>query len=222
MKNGAKAARKFLGLGKLGVFGIWGIWAAAVSIATLPGCGRSDVPPPPSANTVAGDGSQGAMKGYAAFGSQCVSGFNTDPKAVKLELWSCPVNLPVMELAEPIQPLYLSADCARKVLTIRSYDKTIDINWELMPDGSFYLTQDGISAKLKDDGSGHSGCSTPISMDMWGQVSCASATSDQATIHFESVMWLNKGKNATSGLQCTLPPAGKCYFHAVSSIKQCS
>ena len=56
------------------------------------------------------------------------------------------------------------------MLTIRSYDKTIDIAWELMPDGSFYLTQEGINAKLKDDGNGNPGCSTPLSMDMWGQV----------------------------------------------------
>jgi hypothetical protein len=221
MKNGAKTPRPFLGLGN---FGAWGFWAAAISIATLPACGSSSDPTvvAPSSKAAATGDNQLAMKGYAAFGSQCVSGFNTDPKAVKLELWSCPVNLPVMELAEPIQPLYLSADCARKVLTIRSYDKTIDVNWELMPDGSFYLTQDGISAKLKDDGSGNPGCSTPLSMDIWGQVSCAGPTSDQASIHFESVMWLNKGKNVSTGSQCSLPPAGKCYFHAVSTIKQCS
>ena len=72
----------------------------------LGGCGGSsgaqDTPP-----VNGGSGSQSVMKGYAAFGSQCLSGFNTDPKgAVKLELWSCPLNLPTVELAEPIQPLF--------------------------------------------------------------------------------------------------------------------
>ena len=177
MKTGAKKRRA-------GLF--FFIAASALAAAPFLGCGSSNEKAP------VGDGDMSAMKGFAAFGTQCVSGFNTDPKAVKLELWSCPTGLKTLELAEPIQPLYFSADCGRKALTIRSYDRSVNANWELMPDGTFYITQDGLNAKLKDDGAGDPNCSTPLSMDLWGQVDCTSQNTDQAKIHFETVMWLNK------------------------------
>ena len=197
------------------------VFVALSVLTALAGCSKQEVPAPPAG----GDGLQSVMKGYAAFGSQCASGFNTDPKAVKLELWSCPVNLPVVELAEPIQPLYFTADCAHKVLTVRSQDKSINENWELMPDGSFNFTQNGLQARFKNDGAGNTGCVTSLSMDIWGQVDCSAPGSDQAKIRFETVMWLNKGTAPAAPPQaqpqCALP-AGKCYFHAVSSVNQCS
>lgn len=210
----------------------------AVAVVLFPGCGKSTVSSPsatPPALASTADG-QNLMKGYAAFGSQCSSGFNTDPKAVKLELWSCPFKVPVVELTEPIQPLYLNADCARKVLTIRSYDRSINVNWELMPDGSFYLTQGGLSAKIKDDGNGNQGCSVPLSMDLWGHVDCSPNSRNQAKIYIESVMWLSGKSPSTpspsvsptpfsppppiSGAQCSVP-SEKCYFHAISTVTQC-
>jgi hypothetical protein len=95
-----------------------------------------------------------------------------------------------------------------------------------MPDGSFNITQDGLEAQLTGDATGTANCSTPISMDLWGQVDCTGSTPrDQAKVRFETVMWLNKvpqGATAPhSQPQCTLP-AAKCYFHAISSVNQCN
>jgi hypothetical protein len=232
MKIGASRTGKALGL----IF-----TAASIVAVAQSGCGKPDSAASPLGTRGDGTGMV-PMKGIAAFGSQCASGFNNDPKAVRLELWQCPLNVNQVELVEPITPLYLSADCARKTLTIRNLSHTIDVNWELMPDGSFYITQDGLSAKLKDDGSGHADCVTPISADMWGKVDCTNPRGDQAKIRFETVMWLNKRDQPSSAASPTpnttnpnLPPAstvdssspqcklpvGKCYFHAVASINQC-
>lgn len=195
---------------------------ALLAISTLPACGKPDGPP--TSTSKGGDGLQTSMRGVAAFGTQCSSGFSTDPKAVRLELWSCPLEVATVELAEPIQPLYFSADCNRKTLTIRSHDRTIDDTWELYPDGSFRITQEKLGAKLKEDGSGRGVCGTAISMDLWGRVECSGARRDQANIRFETVMWLNKGTapgSSVSGQQCNLP-LGKCYFHAIASLSQCT
>jgi hypothetical protein len=202
---------------------------ALLGLATAVGCGKpGPAEPAPTQSGIRGDGDMAELRGYAAFGTQCVSGFNTDPKAIRLELWSCPINLKVVEMSEPLQPLYMQADCKTKVLTIRSQDRRIDANWELMPDGSFYITQDGLSAKLKDDGSGMGECVTPLSMDLWGKVECNAASPDRAKIHLETVMWLNNAGTATAplpGAKCrALPPPSekKCYFHATTTLNQCS
>jgi hypothetical protein len=218
MKNGAKDSRK-------GHFVFSRFFAVAILvIAALPACGKPDGSSTGGAAGTGGEGVQSSMKGVAAFGTQCSSGFSTDPKAVRLELWSCPLEIATVELAEPIQPLYFSADCTRKTLTIRSYDRTIDDTWELYPDGSFRITQEKLIAKLKEDGSGRGACGTPLSMDLWGKVECSGARNDQAKIRFETVMWLNKGVTPSSsqaGQQCSLPQ-GTCYFHALANLSQCT
>ncbi len=185
------------------------------------------------------------LKGYGGFGSQCLAnGTVTLPKKVKLELWACPIPVETVELAEPLTPLFLSADCGRKILTIRTADYVIDDSWEVMPDGSFYLTQEKLFAKLKNDGSGNNNCVTPLSADLWGRIDCTNR--DQATIMIEARMWLNKKTAARTpapgavpsgtpgappplpmpiaaapvGPECKLPPA-QCYLHTVTSVQQC-
>jgi hypothetical protein len=223
MKIGAKDSRKGLCLRLHHSVWVRFVAVTMASLALLPACGRSDdSEDAQEAGETGGEGIQSSMRGVAAFGTQCSAGFATDPKAVRLELWSCPLDVPVVELAEPIQPLYFQADCVRKNLTIRSHDRTIDATWELWPDGSFRITQEGLKAKLKNDGSGAS-CVTPLSADLWGKVECVGPKRDQARIRFETVMWLGKGAalSPTAGAQCRLPAGNKCYFHAITSLDQC-
>jgi hypothetical protein len=206
-------------------------------------CGKPDSAASTLARAGQGDG-QVAMKGYAGFGSQCLSGYNNDPKAVKLELWDCPINVATAELAEPLTPIMFSADCNRKVITVRTLDRAVDSTFYMMPDNTFYISQDKMNAKFKTDGSGNDNCTTPVIADIWGKVDCASGAGDKAKIRFETVMWLNKtndggtstnaapsGTPATTlpptvaplpmtGPRCKLP-VGKCYFHVQSSVNQC-
>jgi hypothetical protein len=223
MKIGAK--KTGAGMGTLGAL----LAAASLIAVSQFGCGKgTDVPVNPLGHQNDGT-SASIVKGYAGFGSQCASGYNSDPKAVRLELWECPANLSPMELVDPLVPLMLSADCARKTLTVRAIDKSFpDATFYIMPDGWFYVSLDGLTAKIKSDGTNTtSDCMTSLSTDIWGQVQCKGANSDQAKIKFETVMWLNKksepAPNAVpSGVPGAAPggTAGNPYVPPASSTVQ--
>ncbi|MGK5082278.1 hypothetical protein WDW37_03155 [Bdellovibrionota bacterium FG-1] len=131
------------------------------------------------------------FKGEARIGGQCPTGFNVSPVLVPLELWDCPLRIKPVELTEPLTPLLFSADCNRKVLTIRTQERSIDTNWEFLPDGSFFITLEGLNAKLKDDGEGNKDCTTSLTADIWGKVECGTGR-DPKHIKFETTLWLNK------------------------------
>lgn len=229
MKTGARHSAETKAFRRSLIFSTYAVCATLLAFA---GCGKGDKDETPEdqfqkSGINGGDDQMSVTRGFAAFGTRCSAGFAADPKAIRLNLWSCPVNLPVVELAQPIQPLIFQADCARKLLTIRSQDNSVNTTWEIMPDSSFNITQEGLYAKLKSDGRGNDDCVTPISADLWGKVECekSDGTSDKAKIRFETVMWINKTDTPVPrgmvGKRCVLP-SPRCYLHAFNSVDQCT
>lgn len=143
---------------------------------------------PPS--QLAGEESLKAVTGRAGFGTQCAGGFQTDPFSVGLELWECPIEADRLVLAEDIQPLIVSADCKEKTLTVRSADRTINTVWNIMPDGSFHVAVDKMTAKIESAGRDAQDCTTPIVATLMGKLKCNSR--DQVDIDMDVVYWLDK------------------------------
>ncbi len=159
-------------------------FATLSAIGTLSSCGRIDT------SDVSGDGSP-PSKASVLIGTQCPYGSISNPVNAKMKLWDCPMQVDALELAEPIQPLFVSADCKKKTLSIRTADLSIDTFWQVMPDGSFYVTVDGINVQLKNDGSGNTGCTTPVSIDFLGRFHCEDR--DRVEIEFQDIIfWLGK------------------------------
>lgn len=159
--------------------------------------------------------------GVAGFGSQCPYGFNEDPTASRLELWGCDLGLDRVELAEPLTPLYLQVDCKKKLVSVRKPNRAMDTSWELLPDGTFFVTVDGGKAQLKSDGPDRGACWTPLSVNLMGKVDCADR--DKAVTTMESIYWLGKSDSASeqpvSAGQCRTPKG--CYFYTKTTVKQC-
>lgn len=133
--------------------------------------------------------------GVAGFGSQCPYGFTEDPFPARLELWNCPIGVEKVALAEPLRPIYFQVDCKKKTVNVRKENRTMDTAWEIMPDGSFFMTIDGGTAKLQSDAPGRGRCDTPLSVDLIGKIECKDR--DQVDIQLESVFWLaRKFENA--------------------------
>jgi hypothetical protein len=161
--------------------------AAAHLTVTQMGCGK----PSDDVLDLAGGGSKEVnLKGYAGIGTKCPSGYISTPKALKIDTMYCTAELSGMELAEPLTPVLLSADCDRKTLQILTLDHAIDGTWYMLPSNEFDITFDGLNAKLASDGYGGPGCTVPISTRIWGKVDCGPGR-DQAKIRFEAKMWLN-------------------------------
>jgi hypothetical protein len=188
--------------------------------------------------------------GVAGFGSQCPYGFTEDPFPARLELWNCPIGLEKVELSEPLRPLYFQVDCKKKTMSVRKPNRTMDTAWEIMPDGSFFMTVDGGMAKLNSDGPGRGKCGTPLSVDLMGKVDCSDR--DKVNIKVESVFWLAKKNENNNPRNVGVPgmPVGEpnpsmtpspavpgeatenetlpeckvppsCYFFSKTTIKQC-
>ncbi len=171
-------------------------WLAILALLIgICGCGRGDLDSSlPISSNPPMEFSPGmtTVVGSAQFGSQCPYGSFSAPHEVPLELWSCPIGLPSVELVEPLQPLVLQADCKKKTLDIRGITPHSGAanTWEVMPDGSFYLIIDAGMAKLKNDGSGTLNCATPLTGNLWGKIDCTDR--DKAKIHVETVWWLGQ------------------------------
>jgi len=169
--------------------GKWGTLAVLpVGIATILffACGR-----PPGEVTLASD-SAGAVEvnGVAGFGSQCPYGTFSRPNSAKLNLWDCNIGRSSVELVEPLRALIFQADCKKKLITVRTLDGKLDTTWEVMPNGSFFFSIDGGTAKFRDDGAGNANCASSMSTDVFGKIDCANR--DKVVINFESVWWLGK------------------------------
>lgn len=154
--------------------------------------------------------------GVAGFGVQCPYGFNEDPVATKLELWGCDLGLERLELVEPLTPLYLQVDCKKKLVSVRKPNRAMDTSWEILPDGTFFMTVDGGAAQLKSDGPGRGSCTSPLSVNLIGKVECADR--DKVTISMESIYWLGK-KETTQPSTCKTPKG--CYLYSKTELKQC-
>jgi len=157
--------------------------------------------------------------GAASFRTSCPYGTISASKAARLELFDCPINAPSVELTEPLQRLVLLADCKKNTLIVRSEDRQIDTQWEVMPDGTFYFTLEAGNAKLKSDGSGTQNCVAPLTTEYWGKLDCKDR--DRVRISLENVWWLNKRAlpAGSRGTACKMPSG--CYFHSVTQLQQC-
>ena len=163
-------------------------------------------PPPPPSMPEKEEIQPIKVIGSAQFGNQCPFGTYVPPQAVPLELWSCPLSVPEVELTEPLRPLILQADCKKKTLDVRNEYRSLDAEtWEVMPDGTFFFSMNVGSAKLKDDGAGHKNCQIPVSVNMWGKLDCKDR--DKVNIKLETVWWLGKviPSSLPSGFPSSLP-----------------
>jgi hypothetical protein len=158
------------------------------------GCGNNtgDSSISPDSNAVTGDESEKVqVMGNARLGSQCPLGTFASPQDIPIELYSCPLGLPKVELNEPLTPIVLQVDCKKKTIDVRGGIRSLNATtWEMMPDGSFYFSVDGGKAVLKDDGMGNTDCETPLTAVMWGYADCTDR--DHAKVHVETVWWLGK------------------------------
>ncbi|MFZ9594459.1 MAG: hypothetical protein ACO3A2_00070 [Bdellovibrionia bacterium] len=157
-------------------------------------CGRGHdaldqaLDPPPGSQI---PGFTEVLGGKAQFGTQCPYGFSTEPASVPLELWNCPMAVSPVELTESLRPVILQVDCKKKTMDLRGVSSGAQATtWELMPDGTFFLSQEAGEAILKSDGAGHLPCRVPLKANFWGKVDCK--TRDEASIQLETLWWLGE------------------------------
>src|SRR5690606_8273986 len=113
------------------------------------------------------------------------------------------------------------ADCKKKFLIVRSADRSIDTMWEVMPDGSFYVTMDGGPTRFVAPMS----CTAYTKLDLVGRLNCQDR--DKVTVEVDAIWWLNKGVSRpasdrtadTAGASCNV--AESCYLHTQLNVKQC-
>ncbi|MEK6706559.1 MAG: hypothetical protein AAB116_01380 [Candidatus Poribacteria bacterium] len=159
-------------------------------IANFSACGKPVTQQLLDIEPVADDEKPVPVIGTVSFGSQCPYGTVSPLVPLPLNLWDCPVGLNALELITPLRPLVLQVDCKKKVISARSENRELDTAWEIMPDGSFYFTIDGGTARVKNDGAGNNNCSIPLSADMWGKVDCSDR--DKVNINIEAMWWFGK------------------------------
>ncbi|HUP56143.1 MAG TPA: hypothetical protein VM598_01735 [Bdellovibrionota bacterium] len=173
-----------------------------------------------------------AVNGSAAFGSQCPYGSFVDPVAARVLAMDCNIPLKEAVLAKPLEPLTLSADCQKKILTVRTQQgRGIDSTWEVLPDNTFDFNVEGGFVTLADDGYGHKNCLMPVYVNIFGSLQCTDR--DRVTIDFQSVWHTGKLDTATwevvpynklkpddGEVFCQVPPS--CYLTAGTKLKQCS
>ena len=167
------------------------------------------------------------VNGSAFIYSQCPYGSLSSKVPVGIKLVDCPIPLKTAELTEPLQPLIVTADCTKKILTVRTEDRAVDTSWEIMPDGSFWFTVNGGMAKFKTDGTTPDACKTPLTLDIWGTLDCTDR--DKLVIHTQAAWTLGKETQSpghapmvpnTDHLRLCKMPQG-CNFYGTSDIKQC-
>lgn len=160
------------------------------------------------------------VDGVAGFGIQCPYGTISHPNAARLEAWNCSLGLERLQLEQNIQPLFLQADCKKKLLSVRMDNRVLDTMWEVMPDGSFFITLEPGMIQFRSDGPGRSSCFSPATLDLMGKLECSDR--DKVKIKFESIWWLGKTRNAAL-LQrpdtCRIPEG--CYLYSQAQAQQC-
>jgi hypothetical protein len=188
-----KKKRKILGITRLlTLAAVLGTLALHVTA-----CGRGD---DDSDDDASSDGGVVSVHGAEGFSTQCPSGTIEPVTAVNnMGLYDCPIGVDKVDLDQPLTPIYLQADCKKKVIVARTFDKTIDTEWEMMPNNTFYFTLQLESsgednrerAVLRSDGNGgHSDCTALLTSAYDGDVDCTNP--DKPVIHFETTMWPNR------------------------------
>jgi hypothetical protein len=195
----------------------------AMLAGALEGCGKP-IEAEPSGSTDAPT----VRGGVAGFGSQCPGGQIEEPVAVALDTSSCPLGSGRLELAQPLQPLMLMADCRNKNLTARTADRRVDNTFETKPDGSFDFVMNAGYAVMKN------GCRAPLDVELVGVAECPNLSNpnyDRMDIHVNAFWTLrtpttsSSGSSSTSGTAsasastCSLPPS--CTFYATTVVHQC-
>ena len=173
-------------------------------------------------------GSSIPVLGALQIGTQCgLEGSISQPSPQRLSLWECPLKMSEVEITQSPTPIILSADCQKKLITIRTLDRSTgtptDVTWEVNPDNSFNFTMDGGVMRLKTDGAANTNCYTSLSMNMVGHLAC-SGDRDRVTINFDSNWYPGQGPafasgRAPTGKACQLPAS--CRFYSNASLKQC-
>lgn len=167
------------------------------------------------------------VNGTAAFGAVCPRGTYVDPSPAPVDLWSCPLNMDSLGLAQPLAPFIFQADCKKNFFTIRS-PGFFDTTWEMLPDHNFDITINGYDVQMKSDGAGHSNCWTPTSIQFKGHLDCKDR--DAVKIYLESVMWhlgstddfgggTSRAHARHTGPQCQVPSG--CYLYSRAVVNQC-
>jgi len=158
------------------------------------------------------------VEGGISFRSQCPYGTLSRSYPAKVGLWQCPTQLSQVQLTSAPPELLLPADCQKKIITIRTADRKLDLTWETLPDGSFSLEAPPLPAAFAEDGSGGGACFQWITASLWGKLTCQDR--ERATLKFESVWWL-KGSGQSESLLRSCGFAPDCYLHAPMAIEQC-
>lgn len=167
----------------------------------------------------------------ARFGNQCPDGSWVDPVPARLEAVNCNLPLQTVTLAKPVDPLMISADCTKKVITVRnSTPGKLDSTWEVLPDNTFDFNVDGGKLTIVDDGRGHPGCVLPAAINVFGTLNCKNR--DQITIDFQANWQIGKLDSATYSIvplsklhpdpgEVYCQVASTCYLNAGTKLNQC-
>jgi hypothetical protein len=167
----------------------------------------------------------------AQFGNQCPDGSWVNPTPSSLHAVDCNIPLQNLGLVQPLQPLMLTADCTKKVITVRNPQPgTLDSTWEVLPDNTFDFNIEGGKLQFVDDGRGHAGCTMPTAINVFGTLNCKSR--DQITIDFQanwqvgkldsasySIISLTKLHPDPGEVYCQVAPT--CYLNAGTKLNQC-
>jgi hypothetical protein len=196
---------------------------ATLAATVLIGCGSArEAPSDPNWLTV---------QGKAAFGAQCPYGSWIDPTPTDLQALDCNLAVQKAALTQPLDPLILSADCTKKVVTVRSSKPGgLDTTWEVLPDNSFDFNIDGGVLTLADDGRNHPNCVIPTALNIFGSLNCTDR--DKLSIDFQAnwkagkldpntflVIPFDQLKPDSGQTFCQV--ATSCYFSAGAKVAQC-
>ena len=188
------------------------------ALGTLGGCGKSI----DSTSESTQDGVP--VQGVGGFGTQCAYGTIGDPKPLSLTAYSCgTVTGGKFELAAPLLPIILQADCKKLEVTARTIDgNRIESRWKALPDGRFFFEMDAGNASMGNAGAGMSNCQTPVTLEVAGLMKCADR--DHAEVQVDATWHLGQSMPGTTphttGGECVIP-AG-CILHGFTTLNQCS
>ena len=163
------------------------------------------------------------VKADTKLGTQCPFGSFKDPSPIELQLWDCPIKLQEAEFTTSPESLVFQADCVKKVMTVRSVDKKIDVQVEIKPDNTFAAITEGGGTVLKSDGAGNSSCTAFMQLDIRGKIDCSDR--DHAVIDVNSFWWPTLGTRPFNVDPRTITPCkmpSTCYFHNETKLQQCS
>jgi hypothetical protein len=198
--------------------------ALSLAMVLAPGCGRPDNANPRDRSSSAS--SMIPVAGSIRLGTQCDDGTFSPPHDERVELWDCPIQLQMLEFAQPPRGLSFKADCKDMTLTIRSDDRALDEKYNVMPDGTFSLELDqGGPVTLRNDGAGNRDCTSYMKLDLSGRIVCPANDTqrDKAVVDLETVWWFGQGarpsRSSGSVNECRIPNG--CFLYSAAKLRQC-